>query len=163
MQRRDKPGPGQESVWDYPRPPVLDPSSKHVRIEVGGVVLADSNRAVRLLETSHPPTWYIPASDVRTELLERSDLETFCEFKGNASYVDLGSTDRRQTSIGWTYLNPTPGFSAIKGHYAFYATRVDACWVGDERVQSQDGDFYGGWVTADVVGPFKGAQGTWGW
>ncbi|MFT6399163.1 MAG: hypothetical protein ACJAYU_003928 [Bradymonadia bacterium] len=118
---------------------------------------------MRLLETSHPPTWYIPASDVRTELLERSDLETFCEFKGNASYVDLGSTDRRQTSIGWTYLNPTPGFSAIKGHYAFYATRVDACWVGDERVQSQDGDFYGGWVTADVVGPFKGAQGTWGW
>jgi uncharacterized protein (DUF427 family) len=162
-----------ESVWDYPRPPRLEPSGRHVRVVVDGVTIADSRRAVRVLETSHPPGWYIPAQDVRLDLLELTLLHTLCEFKGQASYYRLaGDVAGRagvargpgaRAEIGWAYLDPQPGYASIRGHVAFYPGRVDEAWVDDERVTPQAGDFYGGWITSDVTGPFKGGPGTRGW
>lgn len=158
-----KPKPGQESVWDYPRPPRLEPCSKHLRILFDGKVLADINTSFRMLETSHPPVYYIPMEAINKELLLVSDRHSFCEFKGKASYVHLKSEGKRAQNAGWYYPEPVPAFAQIKDHLAFYAHMVDACFVNDEKVQAQEGDFYGGWITKDIVGPFKGAAGTWGW
>jgi uncharacterized protein (DUF427 family) len=166
-----EPGPGQESAWDYPRPPRMEPVPDRVRVVVDGVALADTTRAVRILETSHPPVYYIPEPDVRLDLLVASPRTSVCEFKGRATYVDLalpqgtGSSGlgRLVASVGWRYPAPNPGFEGLRGHLAFYADRVDEAWVGDERVIPQDGDFYGGWITSRVVGPFKGGPGTLGW
>jgi uncharacterized protein (DUF427 family) len=152
-----------ESVWDYPRPPRLEETSRHVVVVHRDVVVAESRRAWRVLETSHPPVYYLPAGDVRTELLEPSSRRTFCEFKGDASYADLVVAGVRVRDAAWHYPEPTPGFEPIAGAYAFYADRVDRCVVDGEVVVPQPGDFYGGWITSEVVGPFKGGRGTSGW
>ena len=152
-----------ESVWDYPRPPRVEPSERHVRVIVDGIVIADTRRALRVLETSHPPAWYLPAADVRMDLLHPTSRETACEFKGRASYFDISAGGRDRRDAAWTYARPMPGYEPLTGHIAFYPARVDACWVGDERVRAQPGGFYGGWITSQIVGPFKGDPGTGGW
>ncbi len=157
------PGPGQESVWDYPRPPRLEPTTKHIRVVFNGVTVAETRRAWRVLETSHPPVYYIPPQDIRAEYLKPGAGRSFCEWKGEARYVTLEVNDRRAENIGWFYPNPTPAFAAIRDHIAFYAAPLDGCYVDSERVTPQPGGFYGGWITADIVGPFKGEPGTMGW
>ena len=147
-----------ERVWDYPRPPAVVACERRARVELGGEVVADSTRALRVLETSHPPVVYIPASDV-TGLTPSRARSTWCEFKGRAVYLDAGG----RQAVAWTYPEPAPGYEALRDHVAFYPGRVDAAWLDDERVQAQEGDFYGGWITADLVGPFKGPPGTLGW
>lgn len=161
--QRVEPGPGQESVWDYPRPPRLESSNRHIRVIVDGILVADTNRAIRVLETSHPPTYYLPSEDVRMDLLLESPGNSLCEWKGVASYFDLAVGERRIARAAWTYARPQPGFEPIRGHIAFYPSRMDFCTVDGEVVTAQAGDFYGGWITSDIVGPFKGAQGTQGW
>jgi uncharacterized protein (DUF427 family) len=161
--RRIEPGPGQESVWDYPRPPRLERTDRHVRVEHRGVTVADTHRAWRVLETSQAPAYYLPPEDVAMELFEPAALRTFCEWKGLASYLDLVVDDDRVPEAAWTYPDPTPAFATIRDHVAIYASRVDACFVDGERVQSNEGDFYGGWITSRVVGPFKGGPGSRGW
>jgi len=152
-----------ESVWDYPRPPALIPCERRVRIELGGATVADSTAALRILETSHPPTIYVPPSDVDPACLRPTRGSSFCEFKGNASYLDVLGGDQVRERAAWTYPRPTARYAALRDHLCFYPSRMDACWLDDERVLSQDGDFYGGWITADLRGPFKGAPGTLGW
>lgn len=163
MRERITPGPGQESVWDYPRPPRLEDSPKHIVVRFNGETIADSRRTKRVLETSHPPVYYIPPEDVRMEFLCKTPRSTFCEWKGQASYYTLTVGDRTETNVAWFYPNPTPRFAGIKDYIAFYPGRMDECLVDGERVQAQPGDFYGGWITQDIVGPFKGGMGTWGW
>ena len=153
-----------ERVWDYPRPPAVVPCERRVRVELAGQVLADSDRALRVLETSHPPTIYVPPIDVRAELLATSDARsTWCEFKGAARYVDAIVDRGRFKAIAWSYADPSPGYEALRDHIAFYPGRVDGAWMDDERVRAQQGDFYGGWVTSDLIGPFKGPPGTRAW
>ncbi len=161
--QRVTPQPGQESVWDYPRPPRVEPVPQRVRVIFNGVTIAESDRAYRVLETSHPPVYYIPPEDIRMEYLSQTTRHTFCEFKGAASYWTIKVNARESREAGWSYPQPAPRFEAIKDHIAFYATRVDESYVGDEKVTPQAGDFYGGWITAKVVGPFKGEPGTQGW
>jgi uncharacterized protein (DUF427 family) len=161
--RRIEPGPGQESVWDYPRPPRLEDVDKKVKVVFGGVTLAYTTRAKRVLETSHPPVYYVPPEDVRMEHLELSEGTSYCEWKGRASYYDVVTEERAEHRAAWFYLNPTPSFADLKDYVAYYPSRMDACWVGGEKVEAQEGDFYGGWITPEIVGPFKGAPGTWGW
>ena len=153
-----------ESVWDYPRPPRVEPSRRRVRIELGGELIVDTTRAFRVLETSHPPTLYVPLEDVAASALVPSeDRTTFCEWKGVASYYDVVAGGRTVERGAWTYRAPSPGFELIRDAVAFYPGRMDACFVDDERVVAQPGDFYGGWITSDVIGPFKGAAGSSGW
>ena len=161
--KRIEPRPGQESVWDYPRPPRLEPVTAPLRVVFASETVAATEHGHRVLETSHPPVYYFPFDDVREAYLRRADGPSFCEFKGVAHYWTLDVNGRRSERAAWSYPAPTHAFLAIKDHLAFYASRVDACWVGDERVQAQDGDFYGGWITSRIVGPFKGAAGTRGW
>jgi len=161
--RRETPGPGQESVWDYPRPPRLEPSERRIRVDAGGVTIADTTSALRLLETSHPPGWYLPPADVRMDLLEPVGGQSFCEWKGVARYFDVKVDGRRFEQAVWSYPDPTERYAALAGYLSFYPGRVDACFVDDERVTPQAGRFYGGWITADVAGPFKGGPGTHGW
>jgi uncharacterized protein (DUF427 family) len=133
-------------------------------VEFAGEVIVDSVRCFRVLETSHPPVYYTPREDVRMEFLEPSPTRsTFCEWKGSARYFTLRVGDRRAKDAAWTYVDPSHRFAAIREHLAFYAGKVDACWVDGERVRPQPGDFYGGWITGHVVGPFKGGSGSWGW
>jgi len=160
---RIQPGPGQESVWDYPRPPRLEAVAERLTVSFGGVFIADTVNGYRVLETSHPPVYYIPPGDIRMEAFRASSRRSFCEFKGEASYVSLEAGGRRAPDAGWLYARPTPDFSPIAGNIAFYASRVDACTVGGETVSAQEGTFYGGWVTSRIVGPFKGPPGTMGW
>ena len=157
------PGPGQESVWDYPRPPVLVPVGAPVRVEFAGRVVAESAAALRVLETSHPPTVYLPPADVDMAMLVETARTSGCEWKGRAVYLDLVWGDRRSPSAAWRYPAPTPAFEALRDYVSFYPGRTDGCWIGDERVTPQPGGFYAGWITSRVVGPFKGADGTWGW
>lgn len=162
-QERVVPGPGQESVWDYPRPPRVEDSAQHVQVVFNGVVIADSRRARRVLETSHPPVYYIPPEDVRVEYLTTTPRATFCEFKGAASYYSVSVGDKTAANGAWYYPRPRAGYTGIAGYVAFYPGRMDACTVDGELVQAQRGDFYGGWVTSNIVGPFKGGPGTIGW
>jgi uncharacterized protein (DUF427 family) len=148
-----------ERVWDYPRPPALVPCERRVRVEVGGRVIADSTSALRVLETSHPPTIYVPPADIAAGVLTPGRGGSVCEWKGRASYLDVCGRPR----AAWTYPSPVPAYAALTDHVAFYPGRMDACWLDDERVQAQPGDFYGGWVTSDLIGPFKGPPGTLGW
>ncbi|GAC1314027.1 MAG: DUF427 domain-containing protein [Vulcanimicrobiaceae bacterium] len=157
------PGPGQESVWQYPRPPRLERTSRRLRIEVDGAVLAETTGAWRVLETSHPPVYYLPQHDIDMTRVVAVDGSSFCEFKGNARYFDYVYGTRRIERVAWAYPHPSRAFLGLAHHLAFYAARVDACFVDGERVAAQDGDFYGGWITTDIVGPFKGASGTRGW
>jgi uncharacterized protein (DUF427 family) len=152
-----------ERVWDYPRPPALVACERRVRVELGGVVVADSAQALRVLETSHPPTIYVPPADVRTACLRRAGGGSLCEWKGRAVYWDVHAGDRTAPAAAWSYPHPTRAFADLRDHLAFYPSKMDACFLDDERVQAQPGDFYGGWITSDLVGPFKGAPGTMGW
>lgn len=156
------PGRGQESVWDYPRPPRLERTDRLVRVELDGTLVAESRRAHRVLETSQPPAYYVDPADVRMDLLVPSTHHTFCEWKGLASYYDVVLAATRSDQAAWTYLDPTPAFMPIRGHVAFYAQQLD-CFVGGEPVTSNAGTFYGGWITRDIVGPFKGGAGTAHW
>ncbi len=161
--KRIPPGPGQESVWDYPRPPRLEPVIQNIRVVFAGEVIAASNRCYRVLETSHPPVYYIPSEDVRRDLLVKESGQSFCEFKGVAVYWSVHVRGRQACLAAWSYPAPGGAFAALRDHFGFYAGRVDACFVGDEKVTPQPGDFYGGWITSGVVGPFKGGPGTHGW
>jgi uncharacterized protein (DUF427 family) len=161
--QRIEPAPGQESVWDYPRPPRIEPSRRRVRVIFAGQVVADSTQALRVLETYGAPVYYVPEEDVRTDLLVPNAHRTFCEWKGWADHVDLAAGGRTSERAAWVYRTPSPGFEPIAGHLAFYAQRVDSCLLDNEPVRPQPGDYYGGWVSDDVVGPFKGEAGTEGW
>jgi uncharacterized protein (DUF427 family) len=154
-------GIATESVWDYPRPPRVEADSRRIVVKSGGIVIADSTSTMRILETSHPPAFYLPARDVDMSLLKPGSRHTFCEFKGTASYYDLIEPNRVR-QVGWTYLDPSPGYEEIKDMICFYPSKVE-CYVADERVTPQEGGFYGGWITGEIVGPFKGAPGTLGW
>jgi len=155
--------PGQESVWDYPRPPRLEPTAKRIRIVHAGRVIADTTHALRLLETSHPPSYYLPPADIDMTLLRPGKGGSFCEWKGHAVYWDVIAGDTPLFSVGWSYPQPTRGYSALQDHIAFYAAPFAAVTVDDEQVRPQPGGFYGGWITADVAGPFKGAPGSQFW
>jgi uncharacterized protein (DUF427 family) len=158
-----EPGPGQESVWDYPRPPVVAPDQRLVKVIFAGLQIAWSRHAVRVLETSHPPAFYIPPGDVLCEHFQRSGHKTFCEFKGQAIYFNIQVGDRITENAAWCYPDPRPGYETISGYLSFYPARVDRCTVADEVVTPQTGGFYGGWITSEIVGPFKGEAGTRGW
>ena len=153
----------KESVWDYPRPPRVERTDQRVRVIFNGVTIADSRQAVRVLETSHPPVYYIPPQDVKAASLVPSPKRTICEFKGVAHYWTLRVGDREAQDAVWAYPLPSPGYESIGNYYAVYPGRMDACYVGEEQVKSQPGDFYGGWITANITGPFKGGPGTKGW
>jgi uncharacterized protein (DUF427 family) len=156
--------PETESVWDYPRPPVVVPSSERVVIELDDEIVVDTQRSLRVLETSHPPVYYVPVEATAPGLLRPASGKTWCEFKGSASYFDVACPSGRvAVRAAWHYPQPTPGYEALIGHVAFYPGRMDRCTVGDEMVVAQDGDFYGGWITSKVTGPFKGSPGTGGW
>jgi uncharacterized protein (DUF427 family) len=157
------PKPGQESVWDYPRPPRLEASTKHIQINFNGATIADTTNAYRVLETSHPPTYYIPPEDIQQQYLRPSERQTFCEWKGSGNYYSVVVGEKTLTDVAWYYAAPTPAFRPIRNYVAFYAAPMDHCWVDGEAVTPQPGEFYGGWITADIVGPFKGESGSWGW
>ncbi len=161
--QRIEPGAGQESVWDYPRPPRLEKVTERLRVLFNGQTIVDTMAGYRVLETSHPPVYYLPPQDTQMAFLERAPGESWCEFKGLAAYWSLNVDRGRSAMAAWSYPVPSEGFRDIAGYFAFYASRVDECWVGDERVQAQEGDFYGGWITSRIVGPFKGGPGTKGW
>jgi uncharacterized protein (DUF427 family) len=144
-----------ESVWDYPRPPRLEATTRHVVVTHRGTVVAESRRPWRVLETSHPPVFYLPAADVRTDLLRPNPRRTVCEWKGQAAYVDLALPDAAVPEVAWYYPEPNPDFAPIADAFAFYASRVDRCTVDGEVVVPQPGRFYGGWITAGIQGPFK--------
>lgn len=163
LPQRIPPGPGQESVWDYPRPPRTEDSTKHIVVICNSMTIADTHRTKRVLEASSPPVYYIPPEDIRVEYFTRTSHASFCEWKGNAGYYTVTVGDKRAENAGWYYANPTPAFREIRNYVALYAGKMDACYVDGERVQPQAGDFYGGWITADIVGPFKGESGTQGW
>ena len=168
MVRRERPdriplGPGQESVWDYPRPPRVEAVPERLRVIVDGEVLAETTRGLRVLETAGAPVYYFPADDVLDGRLVPSPHTSFCEWKGGAEYVSYRHGARRIDNVGWVYPDPTPGYRSIAGYLAFYVALVDEAWVGDERATPQPGRFYGGWVTSRVVGPFKGEPGSSGW
>jgi uncharacterized protein (DUF427 family) len=160
---RTSPKPGQESVWDYPRPPRAEPCMHRVRVEFNEQAIAETTRAWRLLETSHPPAYYIPREDVQGEFLQASNRRTFCEFKGEACYWDLKVGTRISRDATWSYKSPNHPYDDLRNCLAFYPSRVDSCFVDDERVLPQAGDFYGGWITSNIVGPFKGGPGTSHW
>ena len=157
------PGPGQESVWDYPRPPRVEDSGKHVEVFFNNILIADSTDSKRVLETSSPPVYYIPREDIEMKYLIPSGKMTVCEWKGRASYYTILVHGKRAENAAWYYPDPAPGYEAIKDYIAFYPQMMDACYLDGELVKAQAGRFYGGWITADIVGPFKGEPGTEGW
>ncbi len=166
MNRRPEakpPGEGEESVWDYPRPPALEQTARHLVVRHAGVVVAETEAAFRVLETSHPPVYYFPPGDVTRSVLEAASGSSFCEWKGTARYVSVRVGDERFERAGWYYPDPTERFAAIANYVAFYAAPFDECRVDGEQVTPQPGGFYGGWITSDVVGPFKGVPGSAGW
>jgi uncharacterized protein (DUF427 family) len=154
---------GQESVWSYPRPPRLERANAHLVVVLGGQTIAETNDAYRVLETSHPPNYYFPPSDVDADTISSAAGATFCEFKGRAAYWAVTGGNQSVAQGAWSYPSPSPSFAPIRDHYAFYAGRMDACYVDGELVVPQPGDFYGGWITSRVVGPFKGGTGTRSW
>lgn len=163
MIQRIAPQTGQESVWDYPRPPRLEPTPKRIRVVFNGITIADSTQALRLLETSHPPSYYLPQADLQMAYFTPTPRHTFCEYKGQAHYWTLHVEGQRAENVAWSYPSPNSAYSALKDYVAFYPARMEACFVDEELAIPQAGDFYGGWITSDIVGPFKGGEGTWGW
>ncbi|MCU1514618.1 MAG: hypothetical protein JWO10_1708 [Microbacteriaceae bacterium] len=161
--KREKPGPGQESVWDYPRPPRVEPVSDRIVIRLGGEVVADTTDAVRVLETSHPPVYYLPRSAFTGGSLEPAAGSSFCEFKGAARYLSVRSGDTGAERSAWFDPTPSAGYELLVDRVAVYPSAMDDCTVAGESVTPQAGDFYGGWITSRVVGPFKGEPGTLGW
>jgi uncharacterized protein (DUF427 family) len=152
-----------ERVWDYPRPPALERVPQRLRVVAEGVTIADTVTGFRVLETSHAPTFYLPRSDILASALVPTTGQSFCEWKGIATYFDVVVGGRRLERVAWTYERPSPDFAALAGCVAFYAGPMDACFVDDEQVTPQPGGFYGGWVTRNLIGPFKGSPGTSGW
>ena len=163
MTQRIDPGPGCESVWDYPRPPALERCSRHIQIIIDGKTLADTTNSYRVLETSHPPVYYLPADDIAMERLKKTRGGSFCEWKGYASYFAYMWDGIEIADLAWCYSQPTQRFAAMKDYLAFYPHKTDCCSVDGEKVRPQEGNFYGGWITDDIVGPFKGGPGTLGW
>jgi uncharacterized protein (DUF427 family) len=159
----ETPGPGQESVWDYPRPPRLERTTHDIEVTLGGVVIARTSTPLRMLETSHPPTYYLPISDFVAGSLHPTTGGSMCEWKGRASYFDIVGGQAVARQAGWYYPSPTPAFATIVDHLALYPAMMDRCTVDGEVVVAQPGGFYGGWVTSTVVGPFKGDPGTMFW
>jgi uncharacterized protein (DUF427 family) len=160
---RIPPEAGQESVWDYPRPPRLEATSKHLEVHFNGVVVADTRRGYRVLETSHPPVYYFPPQDIDFKYLIARPRGSICEWKGRATYFAVCVGDRQANDAAWAYLDPLAAFAQIRNYVAFYAGPMDRCLVEGEVVTPQPGGFYGGWITPDVVGPFKGIPGSMGW
>lgn len=152
-----------ESVWDFPRPPRVETVPWRIRVVHGGALIVDAPEVVRVLETSQAPAYYVAFEHIADEFLRENPHHTYCEWKGVTAYADVVVGDRAATRAAWTYPEPTRGFEPIAGHWAFYAQALDECWVDDERVLPNDGNFYGGWVTAQVQGPVKGAPGTLHW
>jgi uncharacterized protein (DUF427 family) len=159
----DVPREGQESVWDYPRPPRVEPTAESLEVWLGGVRIAASVRSLRVLETSHPPSYYLPADDFVPGALRATDGASWCEFKGEATYFDVHGGDVVAPRAAWTYPRPSPGFEMIAGLVAVMPGAMDRCTVDGEVVRAQEGGFYGGWITSRVAGPFKGVPGSWGW
>lgn len=155
--------PGQESVWSFPRPSIAQPTPARIVIEHGGTIVADTRASIRTLETSHPPSYYIPRRDIAPVLLREAEGASFCEWKGVAVYWDVVIGDIELARVGWSYPQPTPPFAALRDHIAFYAAPFDRCSVDGEAVHPQPGGFYGGWITSAVAGPFKGVPGSRGW
>lgn len=155
--------PRRESVWDYPRPPRIEAETRKVTVQAGGQLIAQSDSALRVLETSHPPTIYIPFGDVADGVLAEASGTSFCEWKGRAVYWDVMTDSGILRSAAWSYPDPSTAYGALRDHISFYPERMDACFLGNERVTPQPGDFYGGWITSEIVGPFKGGPGTTGW
>lgn len=152
-----------ENVWDYPRPPSIAPSDEHIVVTFGGITIADTTASYRICETSHPPTYYLPISSFADGVLQPVDGSTWCEWKGAAAYFDVVTESATIPAGAWTYPTPNAGFADLVDHLAIYPGKVDECTIDGEVVQAQEGDFYGGWITSRVSGPFKGAPGTLGW
>jgi uncharacterized protein (DUF427 family) len=161
--QRIAPGPGEESVWDYPRPPALERTSSRLRVEFAGVTIADTTNGYRVLETSQPPAYYLPPADVAMEHLVATSHRTFCEWKGQAHYYSVVVGGDEATNAVWSYSRPTTPFLPVKDYLAFYPQHMDACFVDGEQVQANEGGFYGGWITSKIIGPFKGGAGSAGW
>ncbi len=159
----DRPEPGQESVWDYPRPPALEESRRSIQVVLGGVVVADTTRSWRVLETSHPPTYYLPREAWQPGALREAAGSSFCEWKGRASYLDVVGGDAVAPRAAWYYPHPSPRFTDLTGAVAVMPAAMDRCVVDGEVVRPQEGGFYGGWITSDLAGPFKGGTGSMGW
>ncbi len=159
----DQIGPGQESVWAYPRPAIAEPSGRRITIDHRGVTIADTTRSIRTLETSHPPSYYIPQADIAMAMLARARRRSFCEWKGQAIYYDVAIDGAVIEEAAWSYPDPTPDFVALADYVAFYAAPFDLCTVDGEKVTPQPGGFYGGWITSHVAGPFKGVPGSRFW
>ena len=156
-------GPGRVSVWDFPRPPRIEALSGTVRVEFAGRIVAETRSALRVLETASPPTVYVPPEDVQLDALAATATTGLCEWKGQATHFSLRVAAREARDAVWSYRAPFPEFDALRGYFAFYPARVDHCWLEGERVGAQPGSIYGGWVTRELVGPFKGAPGTEDW
>lgn len=157
------PQPGQESVWDYPRPATWEKANHHLKVIFNDVAIAETLQGKRVLETSHPPTYYFPAANVKLEYLIETSRKTFCEWKGWCAYYDIQVGEKRVAQGAWRFFDPSPSFVDIKDDYGFYARAMDACYVDDELAIAQPGGYYGGWITQNIVGPFKGEAGTMGW
>ena len=154
---------GQESVWDYPRPPRIEAVDRRVTIDLGGRRIVDTTDVVRVLETSHPPVYYVPIAAFADGSLVPARGSSFCEFKGYARYFDVIGGGKTAQGAGWNYATPSRGFELLADRVAVYAGKMDRCTVDGEEVVPQPGGFYGGWITAEIVGPFKGEPGSWGW
>ncbi len=150
-------------MWDYPRPPAVEAVPERVVVRLGGVVVADTTNAVRVLETSHPPVYYLPVEDLAPDTLAPAAGSSMCEFKGRARYFDVRGGGVTAERAAWNYPTPEPGYEQLRDRVAVYPSAMDSCEVGGEVVQAQEGDFYGGWITSRIVGPFKGGAGTFGW
>ena len=155
--------PGQESVWDYPRPAIWQDTDVHIKVIFNELEIANTKTAKRVLETSHPPVYYLPPEDIKLEYLVETPRQTRCEWKGSCVYYNLRVGDKQVNQAAWCYTRPTSNFEPLKGYFAFYPRLMDACYVNDELVTPQPGNFYGGWITSDIVGPFKGEPGTMYW
>jgi uncharacterized protein (DUF427 family) len=154
---------GRLRVADFPRPPAIEPERRMIVIVLGGVTIAETRAAWRILETTHPPTYYLPPDAFVPGSVLIGQRRSHCEWKGTATYVTLHGGRKTEVDAGWFYPDPTPPYAALRGHIAVYAGRMDACYVGEERVTPQPGGFYGGWITPELIGPFKGAPGTEWW
>jgi uncharacterized protein (DUF427 family) len=159
----DPAGPGKESVWDYPRPAICEPTDRRIQIIHSGIELVDTTSAWRTLETSHPPTYYIPQSDIAMEYLNSNSRRSICEWKGQARYFDIVTDDDRIEAGAWSYPDPTPKFAPIRDFLAFYPDPLDQCLVDGEQITPQPGQFYGGWISQYEAGPFKGIPGSRFW
>ena len=160
--KRTEPGPNQESVWDYPRPPVLEDTKRHLKVTFNGQIIAETSNGKRVLETSQPPAYYFPPDDVNITFLNERPGFTYCEWKGHAYYFDVTADGKTAQKAAWHYPEPNKKYKVLKNFVAFYPDILN-CYVEDVQVQAQEGHFYGGWITDDIVGPFKGGAGTAGW